>query len=157
MIYSFEDKLQELFEPFTERAEIMSSEVTKTNPAPQAWLIGAISWAVPGMGHVWLGRSARGLIIGAVVILMFLSGLWLGGHIHGLHDAPEIGMLSYVYGFCNLGMGLVYLICLFANVGLADRAAFATAEYGNVFLIVAGLLNYLSMLDAFDIAAGRKS
>lgn len=135
----------------------MSSEASRSNPTPQAWLVGAISWAVPGMGHVWLGRSTRGLIIGAVVISMFLAGLWLGGHLNGLHGTSEIGMLAYVYGFCNLGMGLVYLVCLFANVGLADRAALATAEYGNVFLIVAGLLNYLSMLDAFDIAAGRKS
>lgn len=109
------------------------------------------------MGHVWLGRSTKGLIIGGTVIAMFLIGLWLGGHLHGLHNTPEIGMLAYVYGFCNLGLGLVYIVCLFANVGLADQAALATAEYGNVFLIVAGLLNYLSMLDAFDIAAGRKA
>lgn len=135
----------------------MSSEVTRANTAPQAWLVGAISWAVPGMGHVWLGRSTKGLIIGGTVIAMFLIGLWLGGHLHGLHNTPEIGMLAYVYGFCNLGLGLVYIVCLFANVGLADQAALATAEYGNVFLIVAGLLNYLSMLDAFDIAAGRKA
>jgi len=32
-----------------------------------------------------------------------------------------------------------------------------TYEYGNTFLLVAGLLNYLVMLDAFDIAAGRKA
>lgn len=134
----------------------MSSEVVRTNPATQAWLIGAVAWAVPGLGHIWVGRSTRGLIIGGTVILMFLSGLWLGGHLHGLHNIPDIGMLAYVYGFCNLGLGLIYLVCLFAGVGLADQAALPTAEYGNVFLIVAGLLNYLSMLDAYDIAAGRK-
>ncbi|MBC7933076.1 MAG: hypothetical protein H7Z38_21140 [Rubrivivax sp.] len=139
----------------------MSSETRQTNTLsqnlPQAWLVGAISWAVPGLGHIWLGRNSRGLVIGATVIFMFLSGLWLGGHLHGLHNTPDIGMLAYVYGFCNLGLGLIYLVCFFANIGLADQAALATAEYGNVFLIVAGLLNYLSMLDAFDLAAGRKS
>ena len=31
-----------------------------------------------------------------------------------------------------------------------------TYEYGNCFLIVAGLLNTLVVLDAFDIAVGRK-
>jgi hypothetical protein len=31
-----------------------------------------------------------------------------------------------------------------------------TWEYGNCFLIVAGLLNALVVLDAFDIAMGRK-
>ena len=32
----------------------------------------------------------------------------------------------------------------------------ATWEYGNTFMIVAGLLNSLIVLDAFDIAMGRK-
>ncbi len=135
----------------------MSSEVARSKPVSTAWLIGAIAWAVPGMGHIWLGRSTRGLIIGGTVILMFLWGLWLGGHLYGFHNTPEIGMLAYVYGFCNLGLGLIYAVCLFANVGLADQASLPTAEYGNIFLIVAGLLNYLSMLDAYDIAAGRKA
>lgn len=135
----------------------MSSEAVRTNSPGLAWLAGVLAWAVPGLGHLLLGRLARGLVVGAVVISMFLGGLWLGGHLHGLHNTPEIGMLAYVYGFCNLGLGLVYLVCLFAGVGLVDQAALPTAEYGNVFLIVAGLLNYLSMLDAYDIAVGRKS
>jgi hypothetical protein len=31
-----------------------------------------------------------------------------------------------------------------------------TWEYGNTFLIVSGLLNFLVILDAYDIAMGRK-
>ena len=31
-----------------------------------------------------------------------------------------------------------------------------TYEYGNAFLIVAGLMNMLVVLDAFDVAQGRK-
>jgi hypothetical protein len=31
-----------------------------------------------------------------------------------------------------------------------------TADYGWLFLVVAGLLNYLIVFDAFDIARGRK-
>jgi hypothetical protein len=52
------------------------------------------------------------------------------------------------------------LISWFFGVGFADdpqSAARATYEYGNTFLLIAGLLNYLAMLDAFDISAGRKS
>lgn len=134
----------------------MSSEVVRNTSTGGAWIVGALSWAVPGLGYLWAGRTTRGIIIGAVVIFMFLSGLWLGGHLHGPHNSPEIGLLAYVYGFCNLGIGLIYVVCLLTGVGLADQAALPTAEYGNVFLIVAGLINYLSMLDAFDIASGRK-
>ena len=56
----------------------------------------------------------------------------------------------------NLGAGLIYIVCLVANIGFAEQAQRLTYEYGNTFLLVAGLLNYLCMLDAFDIAAGRK-
>ncbi len=33
----------------------------------------------------------------------------------------------------------------------------ATYEYGNTFLIVAGLLNMLVVIDAYDVALGRNS
>ena len=104
-----------------------------------------------------IGKAPRGLLLGGVVLFMFALGLLLGGHLYGPHSSADIGLLAYVYGFCNLGLGLIYAVCLWAGVGLADQAARATAEYGNVFLIIAGLLNYLSALDAFDIAAGRKA
>jgi hypothetical protein len=60
----------------------------------------------------------------------------------------------------NLGTGLLYIICWLQGFGFsheAQQAALPTFEYGWTFLIIAGLLNYLAMLDAFDIAAGRKS
>jgi hypothetical protein len=59
----------------------------------------------------------------------------------------------------NLGTGILYIVCWLMGVGFADdpsQAARATFEYGNTFLLIAGLLNYLTMLDAFDIAVGRK-
>ncbi|MGE3466584.1 MAG: DUF6677 family protein, partial [Pyrinomonadaceae bacterium] len=37
-----------------------------------------------------------------------------------------------------------------------EVAARATFEYGGRFLEVAGLLNYLAMIDAVDVAVGRK-
>ena len=56
----------------------------------------------------------------------------------------------------NAGSGLLYIMCWLTNTGFAEHAERVTYEYGNTFLLVAGLLNYLAMLDAFDIAAGRK-
>jgi len=38
----------------------------------------------------------------------------------------------------------------------AGRVVAITYEYGNAFVIVAGLLNMLVVLDAFDIGMGRK-
>jgi hypothetical protein len=136
----------------------MNKDVALTNQSTgRAWFAGILTWVVPGSGHLLIGKTARGLILGGVVLLMFVLGLLLGGHLYGPHSSADIGLLAYVYGFCNLGLGLAYTVCMWAGVGVSDQAGRATAEYGNVFLIIAGLLNYLSMLDAFDIAAGRKA
>jgi hypothetical protein len=59
----------------------------------------------------------------------------------------------------NLGSGALYIVFWLMGVGFADdpqQAARATYEYGNHLLLIAGLMNYLNLLDAFDIAAGRK-
>ena len=122
----------------------------------QAWLAGGLAWAIPGAGHFYQGHFVRGLLLGGTVLAMYLIGLLLGGHLYGLHNAPETGFLAYVFGFCDLGTGLLYLLSLLSDIGVTDHSQLATSEYGDRFLMVAGLLNYLCMLDAFDIAAGRK-
>ncbi|HJR07213.1 MAG TPA: DUF6677 family protein [Pyrinomonadaceae bacterium] len=122
----------------------------------QAWLAGGLAWAIPGAGHLYQGHFVRGLLLGGTVFVMYLLGLLFGGHLYGLHNVSETGFLAYVFGFCDLGTGLLYLLSLLSNIGVTDHSQLATSEYGDRFLMVAGLLNYLSMLDAFDIAAGRK-
>jgi len=89
---------------------------------------------------------------------MFFTGLWLGGHLFRLSNSDEgaSALLQLLPMTANAGAGLLYVICWLTNSGFADHAQMATYEYGNTFLLVAGLLNYLAMLDAFDIAAGRK-
>lgn len=122
----------------------------------QAWLAGGLAWAIPGAGHFYQGQVVRGALLGGTVLAMYLMGLFLGGHLYGLHNVSETGFLAYVFGFCDLGTGLLYLLSLLSNIGVTDHSQLATAEYGDRFLMVAGLLNYLCMLDAFDIGAGRK-
>ena len=122
-----------------------------------SWIVGIISWFLPGVGHLQQGYWQRGLIIGAVVWTMFVIGILSGGALYpgyGLND----GFLLYLLNvFAKLGNGLGYLI----NYALAqnpspDVAALATFEYGGRFLEVAGLLNYLAVLDAVDISTERK-
>ena len=55
----------------------------------------------------------------------------------------------------NLGVGLPYFLAKAIGAG-AGRAVAVTYEYGNTFVIVAGLLNMLAVLDAYDISQGRK-
>ena len=139
---------------------MVAKQIDNTNlSAPaRAWLMGFAAWAVPGLGHLLQGRWWRGILIGGVVWLMFFVGLFIGGHLFKLSGTDQ-GLSNIVQLLpmsANFGSGLLYLTCLFTNTGFAEQAQRVTYEYGNTFLLVAGLLNYLGMLDAFDIAAGRK-
>ena len=129
--------------------------LTKEAPA-RAWLMGFLAWVVPGSGHIAQGHLWRGLLLGAAVWIMFAFGMLFGGHLFSPTDLSE-GPLALIYSLFNLGMGVIYLVCWGAGAGFSDQAQRATYEYGNIFLMIAGLLNYLAMLDAFDIAAGRKT
>ena len=137
-------------------------QASAAEPAPgSAWLIGAAAWFIPGLGHLLLQRWWRAVLMGVAVWLSFFIGLAMGGHMFDLH-APEGSsqLLQVPPMIANLGTGALYIISWLLGYGFADdpaQAARATYEYGNTFLLIAGLMNYLTMLDAFDIAAGRKS
>jgi len=123
--------------------------------------MGTAGWFFPGAGHLIQGKWVRALILGGTVWICFVAGLSMGGHLFSV-TGTEQGLSSLLQvppTIANLGSGILYLGCWLLDVGFADdpvHAARATYEYGNTFLLIAGLLNYLAMLDAFDIAAGRK-
>ena len=121
-----------------------------------AWLMGLAAWAVPGLGHVLQKRFGRALLLGGAVWVMFLIGLALGGHLYTVTDSGLAALVQLLPMSANVGSGLLYVFCWLTNTGFAEQAQRVTYEYGNTFLLVAGLLNYLTALDAFDIAAGRK-
>jgi len=143
------------------RADIQQLNSRESAPA-RAWFLGLAAWLVPGLGHLLQGRRVRALLLGGAVWISFLGGLSMGGHLFsvGGNEQGLSALLQLPPMIANLGSGILYIISWVFGVGFADdpaHAARATYEYGNTFLLVAGLLNYLAMLDAFDIAAGRKA
>jgi hypothetical protein len=131
-------------------------------PAPGIeWLVGIAAWLIPGSGHLILRKWGRAALMGGVVWLCFFLGMAMGGHMFDLSTGQGASVwLQVPPMIANLGSGALYIISWFLGIGFADdpqQAARATYEYGNTFLLIAGLLNYLTMLDAFDIAAGRHS
>lgn len=115
-------------------------------------LVCLAAWAIPGAGHLWLGRRQKGLVLIVALPAMFLIGLFLQGRIFPFELSEPLVALAAV---ANLGTGLPWLLARLAGAGSGLVTA-VTYEYGNCFLIVAGLLNSLVVLDAFDIAMGRK-
>lgn len=133
----------------------------EVEPAPGfAWLIGAAAWFVPGVGHLLQQKWWRAALLGGAVWVCFFVGMGMGGHLFDLSTENSSPLLQVPPMIANLGTGALYLVSWLFDYGFKDdpaQAARATYEYGNTFLLIAGLLNYLTMLDAFDIAAGRKS
>ncbi len=120
--------------------------------ASLTYLICAAAWAIPGGGHLWLGRREKGLIFLITLPLMFAMGLALEGRLFPFELTQPLVALA---AFADIGVGLPYFVA--KAIGAGDgRVVAITYEYGNAFLIVAGLLNMLVVLDAFDIAQGRK-
>jgi hypothetical protein len=142
------------------KAERLQAEVIE--PAPgSAWLVAISAWFIPGSGHLILRKWGRAALMGGVVWLCFFLGMAMGGHMFDLSTGQGSSVwLQVPPMIANLGSGALYIVSWLLGIGFADdpqQAARATYEYGNTFLLIAGLLNYLTMLDAFDIAAGRHS
>jgi hypothetical protein len=110
------------------------------------------SWAIPGAGHLWLGRRAKGLVFLTALPVMFAIGLALHGRLFPFDLSDPLVCLE---AFADLAVGVPYLIAAALGFGQGDVRA-VTYEYGNAFLVVAGLLNLLVMIDAYDVAVGRK-
>jgi hypothetical protein len=110
-------------------------------------------WLIPGLGHFMLQKKTRALLFLLSVTVLFGVGLYLEGELFPLDRTKPLTLLA---GLAEMGVGLPYFFAKFLGWG-AGRVEAITYEYGYTFCIVAGLLNLLVMLDAYDIAVGRKA
>ena len=115
-------------------------------------LVCIAAWLVPGAGHLWQGRKQKGLVFLLALPLMFVVGLALHGRIFPFDfSEPLVGLAA----IAEVGLGVPWVVARMSDAGAGLVTAW-TYEYGNTFIIVAGLLNFLVIIDAFDIAMGRK-
>ena len=110
------------------------------------------AWAVPGAGHLWLGRRFKGVSFLIAIPLMFAIGLAIKGQLFSFTFSD---LLVGLAALAHLGIGVPYFIASALGYGAGDVRAVGY-EYGNAFLVVSGLLNLLVVIDAYDIALGRK-
>lgn len=126
---------------------------TEQTPNNSTIFVCAIAWAVPGAGHLWLGRTQKGLVFLTVLPAMCFVGLWLEGQIFSFDLSQPMVALAAV---ADIGIGVTYLVVQALGFG-EGRVVAPTYEYGNTFLVVAGLLNALVVLDAYDISLRQKT
>ncbi|HEV2720962.1 MAG TPA: DUF6677 family protein [Thermoanaerobaculia bacterium] len=119
----------------------------------RTWISMALAYLVPGAGHLYLGRRARAITYFCIVIFMFAIGLAVDGD---LYTVTRTGgsLLRLLAAFGSMGSGLLYWIADLK--GVQGDITSITYEHGTAFVITAGLMNLLLVLDAFDISEGRK-
>jgi TM2 domain-containing membrane protein YozV len=110
------------------------------------------AWLIPGAGHFYLRRPGKGLVFLVSIGALFLLGVAMDSRLDlnlGLDD-----LLASLFSVAQMAIGLPYFLARLLGVGGDVRSV--TFEYGNTFTAVAGLLNILVVLDAYDTAVGRK-
>jgi hypothetical protein len=132
----------------TDRSKAATSETVSM----MAVLAPAVGWLIPGAGHMIQKRWVRGALLFISIVTLFLLGLAMQGRIYKANGGDILDMLGFVG---NVGAGGLYLLTL-ANDWGQGAIAFATADYGTKFMIVAGLLNFIAVADAYHIAVGKK-
>src|SRR5262245_23667858 len=126
--------------------------LAEETPAGGMVLLCIAAWAIPGAGHLWLGRRTKGLVFLVSLTLLFAIGIGVGGRLFPFDfSEPLVGLAA----LADLGIGVPYFVA--TSLGLGDGHVRAvTYEYGNTFVMAAGLLNLLVVIDVYDIALGRK-
>lgn len=116
-----------------------------------------VGWLIPGGGHFLLKRPGRGALIFASVTLMFLFGLAMRGMMFSPDWSGDVlTRLINVGGFfCNLANGALYIVAKVFGYSVPDMPG-DVHDYGTKFLVTAGLLNILGMVDSYEIAVGKK-
>jgi hypothetical protein len=112
----------------------------------------AVGWLIPGAGHMIQRRWIRGLLLFVSIAALFVLGLAMQGRIYKANGGDILDILGFVG---DVGAGGLYILTLAMDWG-QGAIAFATADYGTKFMIVAGLLNFIAVADAYHIAIGKK-
>jgi hypothetical protein len=116
-----------------------------------------LAWIVPGMGHFFLKRTTRGILILVSAVAMFLFGIFMRGPLFTPQSGDMLTMLIYYGGFlAHICSGALYFVAVALGYSQPDVAGHVH-DYGSKFLVGAGLLNILAMVDVWEIATGKKS
>ncbi len=144
----------------------MSSNSGSAEVRVSAWLPPVVlAWFIPGSGHFFLKKHARGGLLALAVVTMFLFGIMMQGatfqkaYFDMSEMNPRPDLLTRVIntgGYVgNLSTGILYMMTAWFGYDQADVAGHVH-DYGTKFLVAAGLLNILAMVDVFEIATRKK-
>ena len=136
------------------------------------WLAAFLAWLIPGLGHFYQRRWAKGVLFFVCIFGTFVFGFEIGGgKVVYASFRPQVRRLHY---FCQAGVGLPAMPALVQAMRVRQgKKAWGTFmappdpgpdggelhvwheelhrnfELGTVFTMIAGLLNILAIFDAW--------
>ena len=113
----------------------------------------ALAWLIPGLGHYYLGRRRTAAAFAVIVVVTFVAGLSFQGRLYSIEQGQPLTILAT---FAVWGAGLLNIAARLFTENPGGSILSVTYEYGCAYLLTAGLMNLLLILDAWDIATGRK-
>ena len=133
----------------TKGSAVRSNEESKSFAAGIVLIAG---WLVPGLGHLLQGFWIRAVLLFISIVSMFALGLAMHGKIYAPNTGELLDMLGFIGDLGNLGL---YMLSSLFGWG-QNIVQVVTADYGTKFIVVAGLLNFISAVDAHSLKLGRK-
>jgi hypothetical protein len=111
-----------------------------------------LAWLCPGMGHFVQKKYLKGIVFLVGILLLLSLGVVMQGKFYDTRQFHPLLILGFLG---DLGNGIFFFIIKFLGLGKGNIEA-VTYHYGTTYLVIAGLLNYLVALNAFDIAGGKR-
>lgn len=141
-------------------------EVKPGLPPVSKWLPPILAaWLIPGAGHFLLKKHMRGGLLAFAVVAMFAFGIMMRGatfqksFFDMMEQVPKPDVLTRLMntgGYIgNLATGILYFLTSWFGYSQVETAGHVH-DYGTKFLVAAGLLNILAMVDVFEIATGKR-
>ena len=110
------------------------------------------AWPIPGLGHFLLGLRGRAIAFLGLVMFSAGMGCLLQGKLFVVVPGQPLSALGTL---ASMAMGVPYFVLRYLT-GYEGDITSASYEYGGAFLLTAGLMNALVILDAWDIATGSR-
>lgn len=131
----------------------MTEATSRPQPLSRALMLLFAAWALPGLGHAFLGRRARAALFFVVVLTALIIGTRLEGNLPFVLSGQPLTILATL-GCMGVGLSYFFLQMVAGYHGAVDAVGY---EYGTAFILSAGLMNLLLILDVWDISQGQKS
>lgn len=119
--------------------------------SPDTIKVVGLAWLLPGAGHWFLGRKKNAVILFVAILVSMILGLYHGGDLFPFSGEGKFRMIG---ALSQAGSGVFYIISKLISV--RGNPLNLTYDYGTIYFLIAGMLNWLAVIDSFDIAVRRK-